>query len=96
LAITSWESELRRLTGCQQLIMLLRDGVFPRSVEIISRRTALQHPRPAVLIDRDHHCGLTAQVYGIVSACGIRWAVKSRFHRRDAVTFGMDIGQCGV
>jgi len=48
------------------LIMLLQHGVGFRGVEVISRGAMFQRPQPPVLIDRDHHRGLAAQVYEVV------------------------------
>jgi hypothetical protein len=53
-------------TGCHPLIMLLEHGVGFGGVEVISRGTVFQRPQPPVLIDRDHHRGLAAQVYEVV------------------------------
>jgi hypothetical protein len=51
---------------CHPLIMLLQYGVGFGSVEVISRGAVFQCSQPPVLIDRDHHRGLAAQVYEVV------------------------------
>jgi hypothetical protein len=52
--------------SCHPLIMLLQHGVGFRGVEVVGRGAAFERSQPTVLIDRDHHRGLTAQMYDVV------------------------------
>jgi hypothetical protein len=52
--------------SCHPLIMLLQHDVGLRGVEVISRGAVFQRPQPPVLLDRDHHRSLAAQVYEVV------------------------------
>jgi hypothetical protein len=52
--------------GGHLLVVLLQHDIGFRGVQVVSRGAAFQRSQPPVLIDRDHHRSLAAQVYDVV------------------------------